>query len=114
MTIASQYAVLSKDGKSLILPEDIQKWLSAGDRFVVVIENDGLILKKAHTRRTLEEVVTREKSPLSDEKFLSCALAANVEIPVSGDKHLLGLKQYKFVRILTAREFYKENIHKVT
>ena len=69
MPIASQYAVLSEDRKSLILPEDIQKWLSGGDRFVVVIENDELILKKAHTQRTLEEMVTKNKAPLSDEKL---------------------------------------------
>jgi hypothetical protein len=32
MPIASQYAVLSEDRKSLILPGDIQKWLSGGDK----------------------------------------------------------------------------------
>ena len=69
MPIASQYAVLSEDRKSLILPEDIQKWLSGGERFVVVIENDELILKRAHAQRTLEEMVTKEKAPLSDEKL---------------------------------------------
>ena len=69
MPIASQYAVLSADKKSLILPEDIQEWLSGGDRFVVVIENDGLILKRAHARRTLEEMVTKDTAPLPDEKL---------------------------------------------
>jgi hypothetical protein len=69
MTIASQYAVLSKDKKTLVLPDDVQNWLRDGDLFVVVIENDGLILKKAHSRRTLEEMVTKEKTPLSDEKL---------------------------------------------
>lgn len=69
MTIASQYAVLSKDKKTLVLPEDVQNWLRDVDRFVVVIENDGLILKKAHSRRTLEEMVTKEKAPLSDGKL---------------------------------------------
>ncbi len=49
-----------------------------------------------------------------DEKFLSCALAANVEVLVSGDKHLLDLKQYKSVRILTARKLYEENVQRVT
>jgi len=42
------------------------------------------------------------------------ALAANVAVLVSGDRHLLDLKQYQSVRILTAREFYEENIHKIT
>ena len=69
MPIASQYAVLSEDRKSLILPEDIQKWLSGGERFVVVIEDDELILKRAHVQRTLEEMVTKDKAPLSDEKL---------------------------------------------
>ena len=69
MTIASQYAVLSKDKKTLVLPDDVQNWLRDVDLFVVVIENDGLILKKAHSRRTLEDMVTKEKAPLSDEKL---------------------------------------------
>ena len=69
MTIASQYAVLSKDKKTLVLPDDVQNWLRDVDLFVVVIEDDGLILKKAHSRRTLEEMVTKEKAPLSDEKL---------------------------------------------
>ncbi len=69
MPIASQYAVLSKDGKTLVLPEDVQSWLRGVDRFIVVMEDDGLILKKAHSQLTLEEIVTREKAPLSDEKL---------------------------------------------
>jgi hypothetical protein len=69
VTIASQYAVLSKDKKTLVLPDDVQNWLRDVDLFVVVIEDDGLILKKAHSRRTLEEMVTKEKAPLSDEKL---------------------------------------------
>jgi hypothetical protein len=51
------------------LPDDVQNWLKDVDLFVVVIENDGLILKKAHSRRTLEEMVTKEQAPLSDEKL---------------------------------------------
>jgi len=62
----------------------------------------------------VDQVVKGVCSDADDEKFLSCALAANVEVLVSGDRHLLNLVQYQFVRILTAREFYQENIHKVT
>ena len=69
MTIASQYAVLSKDKKTLVLPDDVQNWLRDVDRFVVVVEKDGLVLKKAHSRRTLEEMVAKEKAPLSDERL---------------------------------------------
>lgn len=62
----------------------------------------------------VEQVVSGVCSDADDEKFLSCALAANVKVLVSGDRHLLDLKQYKSVRIMTAREFYEENIHKIT
>ncbi len=61
----------------------------------------------------VDQVVIGVCSDADDEKFLSCALAANVEVLVSGDKHLLDLKQYQSVRISTAREFYEENLHKV-
>jgi len=62
----------------------------------------------------VDEIVKGVCSDTDDEKFLSCALAGNVEVLVSGDKHLLDLKQYQSVRILTAQEFYQENIHKIT
>ena len=62
----------------------------------------------------VDQIVKSVCSDADDEKFLSCALAANVEVLVSGDRHLLDLKQYKSVRIVTAREFYEENIHKIT
>jgi predicted nucleic acid-binding protein len=38
----------------------------------------------------------------------------DTNVLVSGDRHLLNLLQYQSVRILTAREFYQKNIHKVT
>ncbi|MGE0087011.1 MAG: putative toxin-antitoxin system toxin component, PIN family [Desulfococcaceae bacterium] len=41
-----------------------------------------------------------------DEKFLSCALSSDVNILVSGDRHLLSIKQYKTIRILNAQEFH--------
>jgi len=62
----------------------------------------------------VDQVVKGVCSDADDEKFLSCTLAANVEVLVSGDRHLLNLVQYQSVRILTAREFYQENIPKVT
>lgn len=69
MTIATQYAILSKDKKTIILPDDVLNWVKDADRFVVVMENEGLILKKAHSRRTLEELVSKEKAPLSENKL---------------------------------------------
>ncbi|MBN1905478.1 MAG: hypothetical protein JW927_10305 [Deltaproteobacteria bacterium] len=69
MPIASQYAVLSKDKKSIILPDDVQNWVKGVDRFIVVMENDGLMLKKARSHLNLDDVVTREESPLSENEL---------------------------------------------
>lgn len=47
-------------------------------------------------------------SDADDEKFLSCAVSAGVNVVVSGDRHLLDLKQYRSIRIITAQDFYAE------
>lgn len=42
-----------------------------------------------------------------DDQVLACALAANAELIVSGDRHLLDLKDYQGVRIVRAVEAVK-------
>jgi putative PIN family toxin of toxin-antitoxin system len=43
-----------------------------------------------------------------DDAVLACALAAQCEVITSGDSHLLDLKQYKEVWILTASQLFVE------
>lgn len=43
----------------------------------------------------------------SDDKFLECALAGKAGYVVSGDKHLLALKSFRDIPILSARAFLK-------
>lgn len=43
-----------------------------------------------------------------DDAVLSCAMAAQCEVIVSGDRHLLKLAQYKTSRIMTAVQLLKE------
>jgi len=40
-----------------------------------------------------------------DDRILECALAANASFIVSGDRHLLALRNYKSISILTPRQF---------
>ena len=40
-----------------------------------------------------------------DNKVLECAVSCNADYIVSGDSHLLKLKEFKGVRIVTAKEF---------
>ena len=43
-----------------------------------------------------------------DDAVLACALAAHSDLIVSGDNHLLVLKQYEGIRIVTATELVEE------
>ncbi|HXG68464.1 MAG TPA: putative toxin-antitoxin system toxin component, PIN family [Blastocatellia bacterium] len=43
-----------------------------------------------------------------DDTVLACALAAQCEVIASGDSHLLDLKQYQGIRIVTATELLAE------
>lgn len=40
-----------------------------------------------------------------DDKFLECALSAQASLIVSGDKHLLNLKSYKDIRVVSPSQF---------
>lgn len=66
MTISKDYAVLSEDKKTVLLPDDIRKLVEGFDKLVVLVEGDSIILKKAFPLRTLEELVAREESPISE------------------------------------------------
>ena len=43
-----------------------------------------------------------------DEMFLACALIGQPDLIVSGDRHLLNLRDYHGIPILTARQFLEE------
>lgn len=45
------------------------------------------------------------KEDPQDNKILACALKANADYLVSGDRHLLDLGQYKNTAIVSARDF---------
>ena len=40
-----------------------------------------------------------------DDKFLACAKAGNAELIISGDKHLLEIREYQGIQIVRPREF---------
>jgi putative PIN family toxin of toxin-antitoxin system len=60
-------------------------------------------------RRMGERVVVGEPLKVvpddpDDDKFVECAVAANAAVIVSGDQHLLTLKRYREVEVLTAAD----------
>ena len=60
------------------------------------------------------EVISVQQRPVivkkdpSDDKFISCAQAGKADIIISGDKHLLALKSYRKIKILSPSEFLEE------
>lgn len=48
------------------------------------------------------------KDDPDDNKFLECAVAGEADFIVSGDQHLLALKEYKGIKILKIAEFLQE------
>lgn len=53
-------------------------------------------------------VILADPDDDDDDDVLACALAAQAEVIVSGDSHLLGVKQHHGVRILRAAELFAE------
>lgn len=47
------------------------------------------------------------KEDPTDDKIIECAAAADCDYIVSGDKHLLNLKNYKNIKIIKASELLK-------
>ncbi|MAG47434.1 putative toxin-antitoxin system toxin component, PIN family [archaeon] len=63
-----------------------------------------LILKIAKVVYPMKKVdVIKDDS--DDNMILECALSGNVDYIVTGDHHLLNLKEFKSIKIVTASEF---------
>jgi putative PIN family toxin of toxin-antitoxin system len=41
----------------------------------------------------------------TDNKYIECGITANADYIISGDIHLLELKEYKEIRIITAKNY---------
>ena len=78
--------------KYLIRPEDIEE-------LVDLLKTDTIIVPG---RAVVRGAVPRDPR---EEVFLACAVDANADCIVSGDRHLLDLRNYRGIPILTAKEF---------
>ena len=54
-----------------------------------------------------EEVSVIHKDP-ADNRVLECAISAHVDAIISGDRHLLTLKQFRGIPILSPRAFLQQ------
>lgn len=66
----------------------------------------GLINRKENILFVVPDITVKIiKADPTDNMFLECALAAKAEFIISGDKHLLDLKKYKKIKIVSPSEF---------
>lgn len=71
---------------------------------------DELVYGYAALAKTIRPVRIKPviKADPDDDKVLACAKAAKAEIIASGDNHLLDLKEYEGIRILTVNQILEE------
>jgi putative PIN family toxin of toxin-antitoxin system len=55
-----------------------------------------------------QKEIKRIKKDPDDNRILECAVEAQAHFIISGDNHLLELKQYKNTRIITPSDYLKE------
>lgn len=52
-----------------------------------------------------KEKINIVKEDVEDNKIIECAVSANAEFIVTGDSHLLKLKEYNQIRIVNPKDF---------
>ena len=73
----------------------------------VVDDIAGYVFRKAEFVTPIEHLTVIVADP-TDDKFLEAAVAGEAEVIVSGNKHLLDLKTFRQVAVLTVHEFLGE------
>jgi len=72
-------------------PEEITEVINGFRQFAVLVD-------------VKERLAVIEEDP-EDDRFLECAVAGSAEVIVSGDAHLLDLKEYRGIQILSPAAF---------
>ena len=57
---------------------------------------------------TPPKAVRKIKDDPDDNRILECALESGAQLIISGDHHLLELKQYRNIKILSPSDFLRE------
>jgi len=73
-------------------------------------EIDGFISLVSETATFVEPGIVLDiiQNDPSDNRILECAVAANCDYIVSGDRHLLEIRQFENIRIVSPDNFLKE------
>ncbi len=115
MTLGGQVGKINEEWRAekfiLVVTEDIvSEYLDVLQRPKLHLKPRTIAALVSRVYRRAEFVEPGEKvfvvlADTSDNKFLEAALAGQTDYIVSGDKHLLDLKVFQSIPIITAREF---------
>jgi len=93
--------------------EIVAEYFAVLERFGMSEEPEGEELVQLFQKRynqvflaSIPAISAISKDP-ADEKFIACAVAAEAKYIISGDQHLLNLKVFEGIRILSPTEFLK-------
>lgn len=88
------------------------------EEIIEVLQRKGVSIERIERLLTLisqQAIMITAKEELSiikddpdDNKFLECAVSGKADYIVSGDKHLINLREYEGIKILTPKEFLEE------
>ena len=100
--LATSPAIISEIRATLRYPRIRRKYaVTNGDvsQLVALLERDALVVPG------LADVAGSVPDDPADEKILACAVEARADLVVTGDHHLLDLREYKGIAIVTVYEF---------
>lgn len=113
------FEIIDKKMLILILSEEILKEYERvikSEEIMEKVENHNLIISKIVQRviANSEVIEPKEKYEIikddpDDNKFIDCAVAGKADFIISQDKHLLTLKEFKGIKIVTPKEFLEFN-----
>jgi putative PIN family toxin of toxin-antitoxin system len=102
-----------KDGQIVLClcAEIIEEYIEVLSRFGLESEKEleellEVFRKKVHIHFVaIDRQLKLVAADSEDDKFVECAMSAHATVVVSGDKHLLDLKRYKSISILSPSQF---------
>lgn len=81
------------------ISEKIEKRRLVAEKAIIKTVNESIRVEPQERVKIVEDP--------DDDKVIECAVAGDVDCIVSRDNHLLKLKRYKHIRIVTPEEFLK-------
>ncbi|MGH7963997.1 MAG: putative toxin-antitoxin system toxin component, PIN family, partial [Candidatus Binatia bacterium] len=95
-------AILEEVQEALVRPKFAKRIMSLNTSVGELMESL-LSIVEVMQEPKVEPVIVEDPD---DDKFLACAIASRARWIISGDSHLLTLKRYRNVHIVTPRQFW--------